>query len=158
MNVFTALSEKLFLYLAPVSCFMTTMLPSEILVHIYIIASHSCYTSVKLLHCSTTYQRCSAIEVIWVQWTTDWNDLTLVTCCIFLLEVFNRIWVPCDRKVMDIVSNNSQVGCGIQTMLRCFKGCQSVPRKHLHHSTNSNNLYHWWIHGFMFTPSSGNIA
>lgn len=76
----------------------------------------------QLLHiCEvTTYQRWSAIEVIWVQWTTDWNDLTIVTCCIFLLEVFNRIWVPCDRKVMDIVSNSSQVGCGIQTMLRCF--------------------------------------
>lgn len=53
-----------------------------------------------------------------VNYRLKWSDHCDI--CIFLLEVFNRIWVPCDRKGMDIVSNNSQVGCGIQTMLRCF--------------------------------------
>ncbi len=42
-----------------------------------------------------------------------WDGLSFVTWCIILLEVAIRRWVYCSHKGMDMVSNNTQVGCGI---------------------------------------------
>ncbi len=41
------------------------------------------------------------------------DDLSFVAWCIILLEVAIRRWVHCSHKGMDMVSNNTQVGCGI---------------------------------------------
>ncbi len=102
---------------------------SEILIHIDMIVSRSCCrfvgcTSMMRISLSTTSQRCSfglssgdcgghsskvnslscsrnQSEMIWALWR-----------CIILLEVAIRRWVHCSHKGMDIVSNNTQVGCG----------------------------------------------
>ncbi len=42
-----------------------------------------------------------------------WYDLSFVTWCIILLEVVIRRWVHCNHKGMDMVSNNTEVGCGV---------------------------------------------
>ena len=42
-----------------------------------------------------------------------WDDLSFVTWHVILLEVAIRRWVHCGHKGMDIVSNNTQVGCGV---------------------------------------------
>ncbi len=41
-----------------------------------------------------------------------WDDLSFVTCCIILLEVHQKM-VHCSHKGMDMVSNNTQVDCGV---------------------------------------------
>ncbi len=41
------------------------------------------------------------------------DDLSFVTWCIILLEVAIRRWVHCSHKEIDMVSNNTQVRCGI---------------------------------------------
>ncbi len=102
---------------------------SEILVHIVMIASHSCCrfvvcTSMMWISRSTTSQRCSIglrsgdcgghlskvnslscsrnqSEMIWSLWR-----------CIILLEVHQKM-VHCRHKGMDMVSNNTQVDCGV---------------------------------------------
>jgi len=48
------------------------------------------------------------------------------TWCIILLEEAIKRWVHCGHKGTEMVSNNSQVGCGIQTMLNWYSGAQSV--------------------------------
>ncbi len=55
-----------------------------------------------------------------------WDDLSFVTWCIILLEVAFRRWVHCSHKGMDMVSNNTQVGCGPM----CAKKISPTP---LHH-------------------------
>ncbi len=42
-----------------------------------------------------------------------WDDLSFVKWCIILLEVAIRRWVHCSYKGMDMISNNTQVGCGV---------------------------------------------
>jgi len=42
-----------------------------------------------------------------------WDDMSFVTWCIILLEVAIRRWVHCGQIGMDMVSNNTQVGCSI---------------------------------------------
>ncbi len=103
---------------------------SEMLVNIDMIASRSCcrfvgWISMMWISRSTTSQRCSIglrsgdcgghlskvnslscsrnqSEMIWALWP-----------CIILLEVAIRRWVNCSHKGMDMVSNNTQIGCGI---------------------------------------------
>ncbi|KAG8590831.1 hypothetical protein GDO81_006926 [Engystomops pustulosus] len=42
---------------------------------------------------------------------------------------------------MDMVSNNTQVGCGVATMLNWYQGAQRVPRKYSpHHDTTTTSL------------------
>ncbi len=41
-----------------------------------------------------------------------WDDLSFVTWCVILLEVAIRRWVYCSHKGMDMISNNTQLGCG----------------------------------------------
>ncbi len=96
------------------------------------IASRSCCrfvgcTSMMRISRSTTSQRCSIglisgdcgghlsnvnslscsrnqSEMIWALW--PW--------CIILLEVVIRRWVHCSHEGMDMVSNHTQVGCGVK--------------------------------------------
>ncbi len=123
------------------------------------IGSHSCCrfvgcTSKMWISRSTTSQRCSIglrscdcgghLSIVMFK-KPVWDDLSFVTWCIILLEVAIRRWVHCSHKGMDMVSNNTQVG----------KGAQSVPR---HHYTTTS-LNRWdkagWIHAFMcFMPNS----
>ncbi len=61
----------------------------------------------------------------------------------------------CCHKGMDMVSYNTQVGCGIYTMLNWYEGAQSVQIKYPpHHYTTTTSLNLWdkteWIHAFMF--------
>ena len=41
-----------------------------------------------------------------------WDDLSFVTWHIILLEVAIWRWVHCGHKAMDMINNNTQVGCG----------------------------------------------
>ncbi len=65
------------------------------------------------------------VEAIWVKWThvmfkkPVWDDLSFVTWCIILLEVHQKM-VHCSHKGMDMVSNNTQVDCGVYTMLNWY--------------------------------------
>ncbi len=85
-----------------------------------------------------------------------WDDLSFVTWCIILLEVAIRSWEHCSHKEMDMVSNNTQVGCGdAQLVLRGPKCAKNIS----HHYTTTSSLNRWdkagWIHAFMFfTPNS----
>ncbi len=46
--------------------------------------------------------------------------------------------VHCSHKGKDMVSNNTQVGCGVKTMLNWYEETQSVPRKYPpHHYTTT---------------------
>ncbi len=73
---------------------------------------------------STTSQRCSIglrsgdcgdhlSKVNSLSKKPVWDDLSFVTWCIILLEVVIRRWEHCSHKGMDMVSNNTQVDCGI---------------------------------------------
>ncbi len=103
---------------------------SEILVHIDMIASHSCCrfvgcTSMMWISRSTTSQRCSIglrsgdcgdhlskvnslscsrnqSEMIWALWHGA------LSCWKYI-----RRWAHCSHKGMDMVSNNTQVDCGV---------------------------------------------
>ncbi len=103
---------------------------SEILVHIDMIASHSCCrfvgcTAMMWISRSSTSQRCSIglrsgdcgghlskvnslscsrnqSEMIWALW----HDA--LSCWKYI-----RRWVHCSHKGMDMVSNNIQVGCDV---------------------------------------------
>ncbi len=103
---------------------------SEILVHIVMIASHSCCrfvgcTSMMWISRSTTSQRCSIglrsgdcgghlskvnslscsrnqSETIWALWHGA------LSCWKYV-----RRWVHCSHKGMDMVSNNTHIGCGV---------------------------------------------
>ncbi len=86
------------------------------------------------------------------------DDWSFVTWCIILLEVSLRRWVHCSHKGMDMVSNNTQVGCGV--FIRCSIGTKGpkVCQENIPH-TNTTSLNRWdkagWIHAFMFfTPNS----
>ena len=77
-----------------------------------------------------------------------------------MLEVAIRRWVNSGNKRMQMISNNTQTGCGIQALIDWYLQTQSVPRKHSpHHYTTSTSLNCWcntvWINGFMLlTPNS----
>ncbi len=100
---------------------------SEILVHINMIASHSCCrfvtctSMIRIFRSSTSQRRSIGLrsgdcgghlskvdslcsinqsEMIWALW-------------IILLEVAIRRWVHCSHKGMDMLGNNTQVGCGV---------------------------------------------
>ncbi len=126
---------------------------SEILVHIVMIASHSCCrfvvcTSMMRISRSTTSQRCSIglrsgdcgghlskvnslscsrnqSEMIWALWHGA------LSCWKYI-----RRWVHCSHKGMDIV-NNTQVDCGVKQCSIGTKGpkvCQeNTPHTPLHH-------------------------
>ncbi len=115
------------------------------------IASHSCCrfvscTSMMWISRSTTSQRCSVglrsgdcgghlskvnslscsriqSEMIWALW--HW--------CIILLEVAIRRWVHCSHKGMDMVSNNTQVGCGFKQCSIGTKCAKKISPTPLHH-------------------------
>ncbi len=64
-------------------------------------------------------------EMIWALWR-----------CIILLEVAIRKWVHCIQKGMDMVSNNTQVSCGVnnaQLVLRGPKCAKNISLTPLHH-------------------------
>ncbi len=105
---------------------------SEILVHIDMITSRSCCrfvgcTSMMRISRSTTSQRCSillldwdlvTVEAIWVKWTHCHVQETSLRW----FELCNMVHYPagsshqkmyCSHKGMDMVSNNTQVGCGV---------------------------------------------
>ncbi|KAG8541121.1 hypothetical protein GDO81_029672 [Engystomops pustulosus] len=65
-----------------------------------------------------------------------------MTWRIILLKVAIRCYrVHCAHKGMDMVSNNTQVGCGVATMLNWYQGAQRVPRKYSpHHDTTTTSL------------------
>ncbi len=97
---------------------------SEILVHIDMIASRSCYrfvgsTSMMRISHSTTSQRCSMRSgdcggyLGKVKSLSCSRNQSEMIWCIILLEVAIRRWVHCSQKGMDVVSNNTQVGCGV---------------------------------------------
>ena len=47
-----------------------------------------------------------------------WEDFSFVTWCIIMLEVAIRRCVHCGHEWM--VSNNTQIACGIQEMIDCY--------------------------------------
>lgn len=49
----------------------------------------------------------------------SWDDLHFVNWCIILLEAGIRSWVHCGHKDMDMMSNNTQVGCGSHHSDKC---------------------------------------
>ncbi len=94
----------------------------------------------------------------------DWD---LVTCSRNQFEMIWALchgalscWKPhCCHKAMDMVNNNTQVGCGVKTVLNWYWGAQNVPRKYPSHHYTSRSLIllykTGWIHAFMlFTPNS----
>ncbi len=148
---------------------------SEILVHIVMIASHSCCrfvvcTSMMRISRSSTSQRCSIglrsgdcggylskvnslscsrnqSEMIWSLWR-----------CIILLEVHQKM-VHCSHKEMDTVSNNTQVDWCLndaQLVLMDPKCAKKIPPTPLHHHHQPEPLRQGrMIHAFMFfTPNS----
>ncbi len=84
------------------------------------------------------------------------DDLSFVTWCIILLEVAIRRWVHCSHKGMDMVSNNTQVGCGhfngAQLDLRGPKCAKKISPTPLHHHQQPEPVETraGWIHAFMF--------
>ena len=56
------------------------------------------------------------IELIFMSMKPAWDDLCFVTSCV-MLDVVLRKWVHCDHGEMHMVSNNTQIGCGIQAMI-----------------------------------------
>ncbi len=63
--------------------------------------------------------------------------------------------VHCSHKGMDMVSNNTQIGCGVNNA----KLVLSVPKKYPpHHYITTTSLNRWdkagWIHSFIFMPNS----
>ncbi len=65
-----------------------------------------------------------------------WDDLSFVTGCIILMEVAIKRWVHCSHKGMDMVSNNTQVSCGLndaQLVLRGPKCAKKTSPTPLHH-------------------------
>ncbi len=98
---------------------------SEILVHIDMIAASPWCESPVPPHPKGALLDWDlvTVEAIWVKWThchvivmfkkPVWDDLSFVTWCIILLEVAVRRCVHCSHKGKDMVSNNTQVGCGV---------------------------------------------
>ncbi len=94
---------------------------SEILVHIDMIASRSCCKSPVPPHPKGALLDWDlvTVEAIWVKWThchvpetsLRWFEL----CNMMHYPAGNSIrrWVHCSHKGMDMVSNNTQVGCGV---------------------------------------------
>ncbi len=65
-----------------------------------------------------------------------WDDLSFVTWCIILLEVAIKRWMHFSHKGMDMVSNNTQVSCGLndaQLVLRGPKCAKKTSPTPLHH-------------------------
>ena len=61
-----------------------------------------------------------------------------------MLEVAIRRWVHCDHEGMRMVSHNTQIGCGIQSMIDWYQQEQSVPIKHSsHHYTTATSPDYW---------------
>ncbi len=107
------------------------------LVHIDMITSRSCCrfvvcTSMMRISRSTSSQKCSIglrsgdcgghlskVKLIVMFKKPVWDDLSFVTWCIILLEVHQKM-VHCSHKGMDMVSNNTQVDCGVK---RCSSWC-----------------------------------
>ncbi len=86
---------------------------SEILVHLDMIVSRSCCRFVYWIEIWWLWRPFELSEVIVMLKKTVWDKLSFVAWCIILLEVAIRRWVHCSRKGMDMVSNNTQVGCGV---------------------------------------------
>ncbi len=68
----------------------------------------------------------------------------------------------CSHKGKDMVSNNTQVDCGVQTMLNWYYTKCAKKISPPHHYTTTTSLNRWdkagWIHAFMFfTPNSDSI-
>lgn len=103
---------------------------SEVLVHIYTIASCRCckfvsLTSVMQSSLSTTYQRCfigfgdcgrhwSPVNLWSYSRKPVWDDVSFVAWCVMLLEVAVRRWGQCGHKEMYMANNNTWVGCDIE--------------------------------------------
>lgn len=48
------------------------------------------------------------------------SSLCILTWPFFMLEVAILIWLNCGHKGLHVVSNNTQIGCAIQTMLNSY--------------------------------------
>lgn len=55
-----------------------------------------------------------------LDWTPFWDDFSFVAWCINLLEEVIIRWVHFRHKRIDVVSNNTQIGCGAWMMLNLF--------------------------------------
>ncbi len=106
------------------------------------ISSHSCCrfvgcTSMMWISRSTTSQRCSIglrsgdCGVKWTRCHVQETSLRWFDLCVMLHYPAGSIirrWVHCSHKGMDMVSNNTQVGCGVLTMLNWYKSChENIP-------------------------------
>ncbi len=66
------------------------------------------------------------LEVIWVKWThchvqeTSLRWFELCDMVHYPAGSSIRRWVHCSHKGMDMVSNNTQVGCGVYTLLNWY--------------------------------------
>lgn len=80
------------------------------------------YIPIMWIYCSTTPQKYSVtVDVILVQFKKlVWDRLSFVTWCIILLEAGIRRCIHYGHKEMDMVSRNTQVGCGISMIFSWY--------------------------------------
>ncbi len=102
---------------------------SEMLVHVDMIASHSCCRFCRLhIHDANLpfhhipkvlYWDLVSVEAIWGKWTNchvQETSLKWFEFCDFVHYPAGssiKRWVHCSHKGMEMVSNNTQVGCGV---------------------------------------------
>lgn len=84
-------------------------------------------------------------EPIIVFWKPLWEDLSIVSWFIILLEVAIRRWVHCDHKETDMVSNNSEEEwkwCSVGTKPSPWSGRSAKINSHIF-AAAWQNLHHF---------------
>lgn len=97
---------------------------SEILLHIDVRASHSCcrfisWTSM-MRKSVPQHPKGATLGEIWWPVGSQWSQWSFVTWSVILLKGSIRRWVHCAQKGVNMVSNNTQVGCGVWTMFNWY--------------------------------------
>ncbi|XP_073795600.1 mucolipin-3 isoform X6 [Danio rerio] len=127
-----------------------------------LLASHSCCrfvgcTSMMPISRSTTSQSCSiglssgdcGGHLSTVNSSSCSRNQSEMTCCVILLEVAIRRWRHCAHKGMDMVSSNTQVGCGVDAQLVLMDPKKISPTPLHHHHQPEPLTQGRMIHAFM---------